>query len=114
MAARLFAAAEHELELDLDGEEQTDADGSEGEAGPSSVVDLSLLPLSALMRYIRHYSVPVPPECSKARLVAAVEEHFCSTVVDEVLIPQPQPRPPNYPRAFARREPRVSPCSVRS
>lgn len=84
-AARLFAAAEHELDLDLDSEGPADAeDGSGGsEAGPSSVVDLSLLPLSALMRYVRHYSLSVPPECSKARLVTAVEEHFCSTVVDE-------------------------------
>jgi len=82
MATRLFAAAEHELELDLDGADPADIeDGSE--AGPSSVVDLSLLPLSALMRYVRHYSIPVPRDCNKARLVAAVEEHFCGTVVDE-------------------------------
>ena len=92
-AARLFAAAEHELDLDLDSEGPADAeDGSGGsEAGPSSVVDLSLLPLSALMRYVRHYSLSVPPECSKARLVTAVEEHFCSTVVDEARPPVPSP-----------------------
>jgi len=82
-AARLFAAAGNELDLDLDGEGPADAEDGSEEAGPSSVVDLSLLPLSALMRYVRHYSLSVPPECNKARLVTAVEEHFCGTVVDE-------------------------------
>ena len=85
-AARLCAAAEHEPDLDLDREGAEDG-GSESEAGPSSVVDLSLLPLSTLMRYVRHYSLSVPPECSKALLVTAVEEHFCGTVVDEVCTP---------------------------
>ena len=93
LSARLFAAAEHELDLDLDGEGTADAeDGSESGAGPSSVVDLSLLPLSALTRYVRHYSLSVPPECNKARLVTAVEEHFCSTVVDEARRVPPRPR----------------------
>ena len=85
-AARLCAAAEHEPDLDLDREGAEDG-GSESGAGPSSVVDLSLLPLSTLMRYVRHYSLSVPPECSKALLVTAVEEHFCGTVVDEVCTP---------------------------
>ena len=88
-AARLCAAAEHEPDLDLD-REGADADGgSESGAGPSSVVDLSLLPLSTLMRYVRHYSLSVPPECTKALLVTAVEEHFCGTVVDEACTPRP-------------------------
>jgi len=39
--------------------------------------------MGTLMRYVRHYSLSVPPECSKALLVTAVEEHFCGTVVDE-------------------------------
>lgn len=115
-AARLFAAAEHELDLDLDSEGPADAeDGSGGsEAGPSSVVDLSLLPLSALMRYVRHYSLSVPPECSKARLVTAVEEHFCSTVVDEAR--PPVPSPPHAPPAppIAPRPRPLDPGSARS
>ena len=91
-AARLCAAAEHEPDLDLDREGAEDG-GSESGAGPSSVVNLSLLPLSTLMRYVRHYSLSVPPECSKALLVTAVEEHFCGTVVDEACTPPgPDPR----------------------
>ena len=86
-AARLCAAAEHEPDLDLDREGAEGDGGSESGAGPSSVVDLSLLPLSTLMRYVRHYSLSVPPECSKALLVTAVEEHFCGTVVDEACTP---------------------------
>jgi hypothetical protein len=96
-AARLFAAAGNELDLDLDGEGPADAEDGSEEAGPSSVVDLSLLPLSALMRYVRHYSLSVPPECNKARLVTAVEEHFCGTVVDEARVPRPRPHP-RHPR----------------
>jgi hypothetical protein len=96
-AARLFAAAGNELDLDLDGEGPADAEDGSEEAGPSSVVDLSLLPLSALMRYVRHYSLSVPPECNKARLVTAVEEHFCGTVVDEARVPRPPAPPPPTP-----------------
>jgi hypothetical protein len=82
MATRLFSAAESQLDLDLDGDEPVDGEES-GEAGPSSVVDFSLLPTTTLMRYVQTYKIAVPPECEKARLVAAVEEHFCGTVVDE-------------------------------
>lgn len=84
MATRLFSAAESQLDLDLDGDEPVDGEES-GEAGPSSVVDFSLLPTTTLMRYVQTYKIAVPPECEKARLVAAVEEHFCGTVVDEVV-----------------------------
>ena len=115
LSARLFAAAEHELDLDLDGEGTADAeDGSESGAGPSSVVDLSLLPLSALTRYVRHYSLSVPPACNKARPGPALEEHFCSTVVDEArALSPPSPFPPRAYSAPLAPEPRPLPDSAR-
>jgi len=81
MATRLFAAVESQLDLDLDSNEP--ASGEESGECPSSVVDFDLLPPTALMRYVQHYKIAVPPEADKARLVRAVEEHFCGTVVDE-------------------------------
>jgi len=56
-------------------------------AGPSSVVDFSLLSPPALMRYVKHYKLDVPASCDKARLVRAVEEHFSVQLVDEVRPP---------------------------
>ena len=88
MATRLFAAVESQLDLDLDSNEP--ASGEESGECPSSVVDFDLLPPTALMRYVQHYKIAVPPEADIAWLVRAVEEHFCGTVVDEVaLLPIP-------------------------
>jgi len=78
----LFEAAKEEAP-DLD--EPNDA-GEEDEgsvAGPSSVVDFSLLSPPALMRYVKHYNIAVPESCDKQALVAAVEAHFCVQLVDE-------------------------------
>lgn len=55
-------------------------------AGATSSVDFSLLPLTALQRYVQHYNIQISPACGKNRLARAVRDHFARLPVDEDLV----------------------------